>query len=193
MDKKRPPMASLTMLKVEQMFSSLHCKLSKLQKLILLTDGSITTLLEIITGKPVTVKTLIQEITKADYEFSELLEIEEGDNINYRVVILKNVGSETPLIYAESYTPISRLQKQFKRDLMKADVPIGKIMRERKIESRREIEKIESLFNDELSEIFDVSHHVPMLSRTYNIINNNMVLIRITETFPSTSFLGLNA
>lgn len=193
MDKKRPRMAPLTMLKVEQMFSTLQYKLSKLQKLILLTDGSITTLLEIITGKPVTVKTLTQGITKADYEVSELLEIEEGDNINYRVVILKNVESETPLIYAESYTPISRLQRQFKHDLMKADVPIGKIMRERKIESRREIEKIETLFNDELSEMFDVPHHVPMLSRTYNIINNDMVLIRITETFPLTSFLRLNA
>jgi beta-ribofuranosylaminobenzene 5'-phosphate synthase len=193
MDKKRPRMTPLTTLKVEQMFSNLQYKLSKLQKLILLTDGSITTLLEIITGEPVTVRTLTQGITKADYEISELLEIEEGDNINYRVVILKNVESEKPLIYAESYTPISRLQRQFKHDLMKADMPIGRIMRERKIESRREIEKIETVFNDELSEIFDVPYHVPMLSRTYNIINNDMVLIRITETFPLTSFLGLNA
>ncbi len=193
MDKKRPRMPPLTTLKVEQMFSNLQYKLSKLQKLILLTDGSITTLLEIITSEPVTVKTLTQGITKADYEISELLEIEEGDNINYRVVILKNVESETPLIYAESYTPISRLHRQFKYDLMKADIPIGRIMRERKIESRREIEKIETLFNDELSELFDVPYHIPMLSRTYNIINNDMVLIRITETFPLTSFLGLNA
>ncbi len=191
MDKKET-LNPLTMLKVEQIFSNIHYNLSKLQKLILLTDGSITTLLEIITGKPVTIKTLTQGITKADYEISELLEIEEGDNINYRVVILKNVDSDTPLIHAESYTPISRLQKQVKHDLMKADIPIGKIMRERKIESRREIEKIETLFNDELSEMFAVPHHVPMLSRTYNIINNDMVLMRITETFPSTSFLGLN-
>jgi beta-ribofuranosylaminobenzene 5'-phosphate synthase len=193
MDKKRPRTTPLTTLKVEQMFSNLQYKLSKLQKLILLTDGSITTLLEIITGKPVTVRTLTQGITKADCEISELLEIEEGDNINYRVVIVKNVESEEPLIYAESYTPISRLQRQFKHDLMKADIPIGRIMRERKIESRREIEKIEMVFNDEISEIFEVPYHVPMLSRTYNIINNGMVLIRITETFPLTSFLELNA
>ncbi|HXY87895.1 MAG TPA: chorismate pyruvate-lyase family protein [Candidatus Acidoferrales bacterium] len=175
------------------MFSDLQYKLSKLQKLILLTDGSITTLLEVITAKPVTVSTLVQKIVKADNEIAELLEIEEGDSINYRVVTLRNVDSAKPLIYAESYTPISRLLKEFKYDLMKADIPIGKIMQERKIESRREIEKIEMIFNDEYSEIFDVSYHIPMLSRTYNIISNNMVLIRIIETFPLTSFLRFNA
>ena len=175
------------------MFSNLQYKLSTLQKLILLTDGSVTTLLEVITGKPVTVSTLTQRIVKADHEIAELLEIEEGDSINYRVVTLRNVDSEKPLIYAESYTPIARLQKEFKYDLMKADMPIGTIMKERKIESRREIEKIEMIFNDELSDIFDVSYHVPMLSRTYNIISNNMVLIRIIETFPLTSFLRFNA
>ena len=175
------------------MFSNLQYKLSALQKLILLTDGSVTTLLEVITGKPVTVSTLVQRIVKADHEIAELLEIEEEDSLNYRVVTLRNIDSEKPLIYAESYTPISRLQKEFKYDLMKADVPIGNIMQERKIESRREIEKIEMIFNDEFNEIFDVPYHVPMLSRTYNIISNNMVLIRITETFPSTSFLRFNA
>jgi chorismate-pyruvate lyase len=71
---------------------------------------------------------------------------------------------------------------------MKADIPIGRIMAQRKIESRREIRHIETTLNEELSDLFDVTHDVPMLSRTYDIISHDMVLIRITETFPSTSF-----
>jgi len=167
-------------------------KLSKAQRLLLMTDGSVTTLLEVITGKPVIVSTLIQQIVKADLERASVLDVEEGDNINYRVVILRNKRDSRPLIHAESYTPIARLQKEFRRDLMKADVPIGRIMKKLKIESRREIRHIQIIHSLELSELFDVSDNVPMLSRTYDIICHDQVLIRITETFPSTHFMQVN-
>jgi beta-ribofuranosylaminobenzene 5'-phosphate synthase len=166
----------------------LDVKLSKAQQLLLMTDGSVTTLLEVLTGKPVVVTTLLQQIVEADTERAAELDIAEGDNINYRVVVLKNEDGDQPLIYAESYTPIARLQKEFKHDLMKADIPIGRIMAQRKIESRREIRHIETTLNEELSDLFSVPHETPMLSRTYDIISHGMVLIRITETFPLTNF-----
>jgi len=166
----------------------LKIKLSKAQRLLLLTDGSVTTLLEVMTGKPIVVTTLLQQVVRADSERAAALDVEEGDNINYRIVVLKNGGGDRPLIYAESYTPIARLQKEFRYDLMKADIPIGQILTQRKIESRREIRRIETMSNEELSDLFRVPHDVPMLSRTYDIISHDMVLIRITETFPSTSF-----
>ena len=166
----------------------LNIKLSKAQRLLLMTDGSVTTLLEVMTGKPVVVTTLLQHVVRADTERAAALDVEEGDNINYRVVVLKNENVDRPLIYAESYTPIARLQKEFRHDLMKADIPIGRIMTQRKIESRREIRRIETTSNEELSDLFGVPHDVPLLSRTYDIISHDMVLIRITETFPATSF-----
>lgn len=166
----------------------LDLELSKAQQLLLMTDGSVTTLLEVITGKPVVVTTLLQQVVEADAERASALDVEEGDNINYRVVVLKNDGNHQPLIYAESYTPIARLKKEFRHDLMKADIPIGRIMNQRKIESRREIRRIEIVCNEEVSELFGVAQNVPLLSRTYDIISHDTVLIRITETFPSTSF-----
>lgn len=162
--------------------------LSKAQRLLLMTDGSVTTLLEVLTGKPVLVKTLLQQVVQADTERAATLGVEEGDNINYRVVVLKNDDSDQPLLYAESYTPVARLQRELKHDLMKADIPIGRIMTRRKIESRREIRDIEIVSNEELSDLFGVPHDVLFLSRTYDIIRHDMVLIRITETFPCTSF-----
>ena len=166
----------------------LNGKLSKAQQLLLMTDGSVTTLLEVLTGKPVVVTTLLQQVVKADTDRAVDLDIAEGDNINYRVVVLKNQDDDRPLIYAESYTPIGRLHKDFRHDLMKADIPIGRILAQRKIESRREIRSVEKTLNEELSDLFGVPHNVPMLSRTYDIISNGMVLIRITETFPSINF-----
>lgn len=166
----------------------LDVKLSKAQRLLLMTDGSVTTLLEVLTGKPVVVTTLLQQVVKADTDRAAELDVAEGDNINYRIVVLKNEDDDRPLIYAESYTPIARLQKEFRHDLMKADIPIGRIMAQQKIESRREIRRIETMLNEELSDLFGVPHETPMLSRTYDIIRQGMVLIRITETFPSTNF-----
>jgi beta-ribofuranosylaminobenzene 5'-phosphate synthase len=166
----------------------LKVPLSKWQRLLLMTDGSVTTLLEVLTGKPIVVKTLLQQVVRADTERAAALDVEEGDNINYRVVVLKNDDDDRPLIYAESYTPIARVQKEFRHDLMKADIPIGRILTQRRIESRREIRKVNTTSNDELSDLFGVAHDVPLLSRTYDIISHGMVLIRITETFPSTSF-----
>ena len=166
----------------------LQVPLSNAQRLLLMTDGSVTTLLEVLTGKPVVVKTLLQQVVRADTERAAALDVEEGDNINYRVVVLKNDDNDRPLIYAESYTPIARVQKEFRHDLMKADIPIGRILTKRRIESRREIRRVGTTSNDELSELFGVPHNVPLLSRTYDIISNGMVLIQITETFPCTSF-----
>jgi beta-ribofuranosylaminobenzene 5'-phosphate synthase len=40
--------------------------MSKWQRLLLMTDGSVTTLLEVLTGKPVVVKTLLQQVVRAD-------------------------------------------------------------------------------------------------------------------------------
>ena len=162
--------------------------LSKAQRLLLMTDGSVTTLLEVLTGKPVVVKTLLQQVVRADTERAAALGVEEGDNMNYRVVVLKNDDDDRPLIYAESYTPIARVQKEFRHDLMKADIPIGRILSQRRIESRREIRSVAAISNDELSDLFGVPDNVPLLSRTYDIISHGMVLMRIIETFPLTSF-----
>jgi chorismate-pyruvate lyase len=71
---------------------------------------------------------------------------------------------------------------------MKADIPIGRILSQRRIESRREIRSVAAISNDELSDLFGVPDNVPLLSRTYDIISHGMVLMQIIETFPSTSF-----
>jgi len=74
----------------------------------------------------VDITTLQQEFVPADYEMARNLNIEEGDTVNYRVVIIK---SDEPLIYAISLVPVDRLDNDFKEDLIRADFPIGRIMK----------------------------------------------------------------
>jgi chorismate-pyruvate lyase len=158
-------------------------KLSSAQKILLATDGSVTTILDVLKGH-VSIRTLVQEFREADEEAASLLNINVGDTINYRVVVIE--GQE-PLIYAISMIPLERLDNDFKEDLIRADIPIGRILRKHDIESRREIKSV-SLEEPE-PEMVDIFHtNTRMLRRTYNIIHKNQVLVWLMETFPHTLF-----
>ena len=104
--------------------------------------------------------------------------------MNYRVVVIE---TDEPLIYAISLIPIKRLENDFKEDLIRADIPIGRILKKHNIESRREIKSVYSEDQrPEIMEIFNVES--PMLTRTYNIIHKDEILIWLLETFPYTHF-----
>lgn len=139
------------------------------------TDGSVTQLLEVLTGKSVEVKTLEQRVIKATPEKAGLLEIDEGDEVNERLVTLSAGG--VVYVLAKSLAPIKRMPQAVRNDLMRADIPIGRILREHKLETRRDILKMEIVREDFFGDI-------PVLSREYRIIYENKVLMWINECFP---------
>ncbi len=139
------------------------------------TDGSVTQLLEVLTGKSVTVKTLEQSVIEATADVAELLEVEEGDEVNSRLVTL-NVNN-TVYMLAKSLAPVKRMPQAMRNDLMKADIPIGRILREHRLETRRDILDMEIVRNDFFGSL-------PVLSRKYKIFHKNRVLMWINECFP---------
>ena len=164
--------------------------LSPVQKILLGTDGSVTQLLEAATGHTVTITTLVQEVIRADAAVAERLNIREGEAVNHRIVELKDAEKNEVLIYALSQTPLSRLPPEFKEDLMRADIPIGKIIKRHRIEARREILNARvSPAPDEISRIFSLCRNEPLLCRQYQIIHHGEPLIFIEEQFPYNRFL----
>jgi chorismate-pyruvate lyase len=158
-------------------------KLSNAQKILLTTDGSVTTILDVIRGH-VEIETLEQKFISADSEMAQLLDIKEGDTVNYRVVVIQ---THEPLIYAISIMAVERLENHIKEDLIRADIPIGRILRKHNIESRREIKSVYAEDQSpEINKIFKSDS--PMLSRTYNIIHKDQILIWLMETFPYDHF-----
>ncbi len=165
-------------------------RLSRVQKILLGTDGSVTQLLETITGNPVTVKTLVQEIVPADAETAGRVDVREGDPVNHRVVELRDTVTGDVLIYAISETPVDRLSPSFKKDLMMADIPIGRIIKQHRIEARREILSARvTAATKETGRIFSLCKKEPVLSRQYRIIHQEKPLIFIEEQFPYNQFL----
>ena len=165
-------------------------RLSPMQKFLLGTDGSVTQILEAITGKQVVIQTRVQKIIPADPVIAERLGIGQGDPVNYRIVEIKTLAGGEVLIYAVSHTPIGRLSPEFRDDLMKADIPIGRIIQNHRIEARREIlDAWVSPATDEVGRIFSIGKHEPLLSRQYRIIHDSEPLIFIEEQFPYNRFL----
>jgi beta-ribofuranosylaminobenzene 5'-phosphate synthase len=164
-------------------------RLSPMQKFLLGTDVSVTQILEAITATAVVIETRVQQIIAADPITAQLLDISPGDPVNYRIVEIKSSGGEV-LIYAISYTPVSRLSPKFKDDLIKADIPIGRIIQNHRIEARREILTARvSPATEETARIFSLSGKEPLLSRQYRIIHKGKPLIFIVEQFPYNKFL----
>lgn len=139
------------------------------------TDGSVTLLLEVLTGKTISVKTLEQRMEKAAPEIANLLEIDEGDEVNIRLVTLSANG--IVYVLARSLSAVKRMPPEVRNDLIRADIPIGRILRGNKLETRRDILKIEMVRPEFFGD-------VPVLSREYRIIHNGKVLIWINERFP---------
>ena len=140
------------------------------------TDGSVTFLLEIMTRKPVSVITEAQYTVKADKEMAAFLGVEEGSEINNRVVRLSAGG--TVFVHARSLSPLERMPETMKEQLMRADIPIGRILRSHNLETRRDMGELEVL---EGEPTFD---GIPVLSRSYKIVHNNHILMWINERFP---------
>ncbi len=140
------------------------------------TDGSVTFLLEIMTRKPVSVITESQHAVKADKEVAALLGVEEGSEVNDRVVRLSAGG--TTFVHARSLSPLERMPETMREQLMRADIPIGRILRSHNLETRRDMGELEIL---EGEPTFD---GIPVLSRSYKIVHNNHVLMWINERFP---------
>lgn len=153
-------------------------RLTPVQRALLISDGSTTTLLEAFTGRAVEVKGREQRIILADPSLAKELQIEPNSKVSRREVHLINSDSSRILAYAVSYTPVERLPEGFKKDVQGSDIPIGKILKKHQIETRREIKEIRFFRH---SKIFGPAG---CIYRSYLIIHNSSPLMKIEEYFP---------
>jgi beta-ribofuranosylaminobenzene 5'-phosphate synthase len=164
-------------------------RLSRVQKILLGTDGSITRILEVITGAQVRITTLSQEVVPAGKEVAGNLRIREGDPVNHRVVRIEEGGRGRALIHAVSDAPLERLPPAFREDLMRADIPIGRILARHRVEARREILDARVIpAAGELASLFGTFRNEPLLARRYRIIHQGEPLMLIEEQFPYNAF-----
>lgn len=170
--------------KIEDLENDYNWEFSNTQKILLTTDGSITAILDVLYGK-IDLFTLDQHFGIADESHAELVNVEAGDEINFREVLMHK--DTKPLIYAISHVPLGRCSQEICSDLLRADIPIGRILKNYKIESRREINNIYiEKPNTKLQQIFDT--YEDFIARDYVIIHDDEILMWIKEMFPVSYF-----
>ncbi|PEW07823.1 chorismate pyruvate-lyase family protein [Bacillus cereus] len=160
--------------------------LSLFQKILLMTDGTVTDLLRIYTNDKIVVKKLNHDFTLSGKSEEFLCPLETS--ILKREILLGDKMKN--YIYADSTLIFENLSRTIQSNLLETDCPIGLLWKNEKLETYREITDIRSEYNGELSKYFDVHPNTPLLSRTYLIHNNHKKLGMITEKFPITYFRG---
>ncbi|OWT33062.1 UbiC family transcriptional regulator [Methanobrevibacter sp. 87.7] len=184
MEKKENNINKCLIDKINYLENKYNKEFSNTQKILLTTDGSITAILDVLYNK-ISLKTINQNLEKANEKVAKHFNIKEGELINNRVIIMHK--NNQPLIFAKSYILLSRISKEIKDSLLAEDIPIGRILKNYKLETRREIGDIQILKGDtNLNNIYKTNEE--FLSRDYDIIHNNEKFMWIQEMFPISYF-----
>lgn len=150
---------------------------------LLVTDGTVTKSLEAFFWEPVVVENLGQELITLPADVS-WLGMKSGDAALQREVRLKGVESEKPYVYAKSILKLNLLPQQIQDDLLSGKIGIGEMLRERGLETYREIMDIGREIDKSLASVIGDTGGGELIYRTYRVFINHEPTMLITEKFP---------
>lgn len=170
-----------------------NAKLSHLQKILLMTDGTVTELLEHLSREPIVIEKVYQELKRErdDVPASHIASIPESDApVLIRKILLKGKHSNKNYIYAESTILVNSLPECFRSELIDSRTPIGKLWSKHKLETYKTdfvAEKEKS--SPDISEYLSIPVNSDVLSRTYSVYSCGEKSMVITEKFSSSLFM----
>jgi chorismate-pyruvate lyase len=157
--------------------------LTPFQRALLVIDGTVTKFIEAYTMEPVETLRLGQErrSLSSDHPW---LEAPGGTEVIARQVVLEGVYSRSLYAYATSLVVPDRLPAAIRADLDDANGSLGRILLDRRLETRRDI-----LWygRERLADPPAALRRYPegeFLSRTYRIIAGGAPIMLIHEKFP---------
>lgn len=141
---------------------------------LLVTDGTVTKHLEAFFWEQVEVENLGQSETALDRAMP-WLDMQSGDAVLRRHVRLRGTESGRVYAHAESLIRLDSLPERLRADLLGGRIGIGELLREKGLETYREILDVGKRGDDRVY-------------RTYRIVINHHPAILITEEFPCASY-----
>ena len=166
--------------------------LAPMHRALLTTDGMVTKFLDAYTNERIEVINLgrHERTLPAEHEW---LQAPAGTTVRMRQVILRGKHSAKVYAYAVSSLILERLPEAMRREL---DIPgrgLGRIMRELRLETYREIMWVGRDSLDELPDDFRALSAHGFVSRTYRIFTQGAPLMLIHEKFPADAPSALEA
>ena len=164
-----------------------EASLTRFQRMLLGTDGTVTHILEAYADEPVEVVKLLQAFDVAGEADAEL-ELSTDDKLLRRRVLLRGTKTGRTLLYAEATVAVARVGPEILDGLVGTDRPIGALLAAHRTETFREILRVQREPAGGLGVHFGVEPSADLIARTYRIIRAQQPLILISEKFPLTYF-----
>lgn len=155
---------------------------------LLVTDGTVTRFLEAYLWEPIEVRQVDQKEIILDQDLP-WLEIYRGETILKRQVLLHGQVSGKNYTFAESMIRIDQLAKGLRDDLLRGRLGLGELLRDRRMETYRELLSFSQQEAGEISGSMDIDPQESILVRSYRIFHKQVPIILITEKFPQRYFL----
>ncbi|MCI5167249.1 MAG: chorismate lyase [Candidatus Electrothrix sp. GM3_4] len=163
--------------------------LSMTQKMLMITDGTLTELLEAYWNEKIHIAKLSEEVIH-DARNIQLLDVKQGENVLERKILLQGTVSKRNWLYAESLIMPGRLETQFREDLIESRIPIGKLWKKYRTETFKEMINYFREPADCLADYFaEINAEDTLLCRTYRIFTNGKPVMKITEKFPENYYI----
>ena len=161
-----------------------NVEISTIQNILLSTDGVITAVLDVLYGQA-HLFVLMQRFENADETVAELVDVDEGDEVDCRELIVHKNGR--PMVHTFSYIPKSRCTDPIIEDLFEEKLTTGQIIYKHEIEVLLKTNKISiEKPTPTLRELFKTDEE--MLTREYVMIHNGKIVIWTKESYPISFF-----
>lgn len=148
--------------------------LPPLLRTLLVTDGTVTKVLEAYFWEPVNVESVEQQLETATAPI-DTLGIEKGETYLRRDVRLRGSESGDTYVWAHSIVRTRELPADITRELIEGRIGIGQLLRTKGLETYREIIDVFEENNADAEKC---------IGRTYRIYLHDVPAITVTEQFP---------
>jgi chorismate-pyruvate lyase len=160
-----------------------------LQDALLKTDGTVTDLLELFADEEIGIEKVTPGLYTAECDRADC-GVEPGSVV--RDVLLRGKASGTRYIFAHSHLFPAALSPAVQARLNATNDPIGKVLREYRTESFRQIEQSASNFMPAIARVLGQDDTDQMRWRRYSVISGGAVIMEITEVFSEHLFATSN-
>lgn len=169
--------------------------LDPLDRMLLATDGTVTTLLEACTGEPICTATVrmagpatIDELLSLTgpwwHPDAALLGLERHEPVIVRRAVLRGARTGRPYLLAESLVAPSRLPSPMADGLARPGASIGRLLKSSGAETRRELLDVGRMRASEATEYLETGPAAEIAWRTYRIEMGGSPVVLLAEMIP---------
>lgn len=163
-------------------------KRSPLQRILLVTDGTVTEILEAYSGESMRLVKLLEEVVTIEQPLPGL-NLQTGDTVLRRQILLQGKMTLVNFLFADSFIALDRLDDGLRRALLGSHKPIGFLIQEHRLETFREIVGCGRELAGPVAPYFSIEPMHGMIWRTYRVFVRGEPIMQITEKFPESHFV----